>query len=204
MNFLGINSIFNSQGLKSESSSVISSGSEISSKRKSTATSSNSSSNGWIVIMPKFWFWKKRSSFYVRRISPLPKLLTTKNSKKGVLICRNIRYFYFEMPSWRSQAFNLAVFFSVVACDPLLWLYSAKMTRWAQKLTRVSLSDWFLDRFLFRFWRSISLPFHVKRKICDERLLQVLHSSKALGCRTRMCKNIKVLVLNWRQNLCRV
>ena len=32
MNFRGINSIFNSQGLKSESSSVISSGSEISPK----------------------------------------------------------------------------------------------------------------------------------------------------------------------------
>ena len=55
MNFRGINSVLNSQGLKSESSTVISSGSETFSKRKSTARSSNSSSYSW---MPKFWFWK--------------------------------------------------------------------------------------------------------------------------------------------------
>ena len=89
MNFRGVNSIFNSQGLKSESS--ISSGSEISSKRKSTATSSNSSSNEWIVIMPKFWFRKNGLRFMFIVQAPSSNFWPSK-IQKGGFIRRNIRY----------------------------------------------------------------------------------------------------------------
>ena len=75
MKFLGINSIFISQGLKLESSSVISSSSESSSKRKSNAMSSK--------VMQKFWFRKKLSSSYVRRISPSLNFWPPKIQKGG-------------------------------------------------------------------------------------------------------------------------
>ena len=76
MNFRGINSIFNSQGLNR--SHYLSFPLALKLLRKE-----NQLQIVIIWVNAKILVLKKRSSFYARRISPLPKLLTTKNSKRG-------------------------------------------------------------------------------------------------------------------------
>ena len=76
MNFRGINSIFHSQALKLESFLLA-----LKLFRKENQLQHHPTHHrGECQNLDSE---KKRSSFYVRRISPLPKLLTTKNSKKG-------------------------------------------------------------------------------------------------------------------------
>ena len=79
MNFRGVNSIFNSQGLKLESSPVIFLRKENQLQRHPTRHQRVNSDHAKILIL------EKRSLFYAQGISSLPKLLTTKNSKKGCL-----------------------------------------------------------------------------------------------------------------------